>query len=115
MISQEDMPNIFWAEEVGNAADVRNSMRSAHIKKRTVYELVTLINIRNNHLRVFGCKAWFHIQKKKWNKLSEKDIWGALISWFESVVYNIWLPQQSLAVKVDLLCFEEKGFHPSEW
>src|ERR1700723_741250 len=55
----------FWVEAVRTAAHVRNRCPLRVIDWKTPHQMVTGRVLDISYLRIFGCKAYIHVPKKK--------------------------------------------------
>ena len=61
MLNRARLPASFWAEAAFNAVYVRNRCPTRAVKDRTPYEVWTGHKPSIDHLRVFGCLAYVHV------------------------------------------------------
>ena len=61
MLHRARLPATFWAEAAFNAVYVRNRCPTRAVKGRTPYEVWTGHKPSIDHLRVFGCLAYVHV------------------------------------------------------
>ena len=61
MLHRARLPASFWAEAAFNAVYVRNRCPTRAVKDRTPYEVWTGHKPSIDHLRVFGCLAYVHV------------------------------------------------------
>ena len=74
------LPKRLWAEAMATACYLRNLTPSVD-KQKSPYEIWTGHRQSVKHLRVFGCVAYVHIDKKKRDKLEENAIRGIFVGY----------------------------------
>jgi transposase InsO family protein len=63
MLHRARLPPSFWAEAAHNAVHVRNRCPTRAVKGKTPYEMWTGNKPSIDHLRVFGCLAYVHVDE----------------------------------------------------
>ena len=61
MLSHSKLPNSFWGEAIRTSIDLIKFSISVPLKWDVPKRVWTRKNISYDHLRVFGCRAFFHI------------------------------------------------------
>ena len=102
----------FWAEALKCASYIRNRIStSAHVNRKTPYEMLfdRVPNISN--LRVFGCDAFVHIPIHKKNKLGPKARKGTFIGYEDnSPMYKVLMWDSMKVERSRNVTFDEGSF-----
>lgn len=80
LLFQSSLPIKFWGESILTAAHLINRTPSRVLKGKTPYELIYGAHPAYENLRVFGCLAFAHRQKKRWRQVSVSKE-EMLVSW----------------------------------
>eukprot|EP00252_Welwitschia_mirabilis_P028029 TRINITY_DN992_c0_g1_i5.p1 TRINITY_DN992_c0_g1~~TRINITY_DN992_c0_g1_i5.p1 ORF type:complete len:816 (+),score=171.97 TRINITY_DN992_c0_g1_i5:277-2448(+) len=93
MVAGAGLSKSFWAEAVVTAAYLVN--RSPHSSINGVPEILWKgKNVSYQHLRVFGCEAYMHIQKENRTKLQERAKRCIFVGYGEDALgYRLWDPE----------------------
>lgn len=73
LLFQSDIPIQFWGEAILNVAHLINRTPSSALKGKTPYEVIYGTIPTYDHLRVFGCLAFAHNQKRDGDKFSARS------------------------------------------
>ena len=63
MLSNANLPNVFWAEEVAIAVHVINRLPNKKLDSKVIEEIWYGKPPSYKHLKVFGCEAFCHVPK----------------------------------------------------
>lgn len=80
MLLQANLPKEFWGEAVTTATYIQNRLPTKATDK-TPYELWNNRKPNLKHLRVFGCKVFYYINKQKRKKLDSKAKEGVFLGY----------------------------------
>lgn len=111
MLKQVGFSNNFWAKAFSTAVNLENRTLVASLKFKTPYKIWHGHSPTYNHLRVFGCLAYIHISKERWE--------GKFADYQESHHnYGVYLLNEkqivcSHNVVFNESCFPLKGAHKS--
>ena len=72
MLSEAKLPKHFWGEALYTAVHVINLSPTVALDSEAPDKIWFGKNVRYDHLRVFGCKAFVHIPKDERSKLDAK-------------------------------------------
>jgi hypothetical protein len=73
MLHTAQLPNMYWIEAIFTACYLQNCSYTLALDNTTPFELWTSIKPNISHLRIFGCKGFFHIPDEKRTKLEVKS------------------------------------------
>ena len=74
ILSEVGLLQKFWAEAIATTCYLINRSPTSTLVDKTPMEAWSGHKPSLRHLRVFGCKAYAHVQKKKRTKLDNKSI-----------------------------------------
>ena len=72
LLSQAQLPRTFWGEALSTVVHVLNLTPCVPLQFDVPDRVWIGNDVSYNHLRVFGCKAFFHIPKYERSKLDMK-------------------------------------------
>ena len=72
ILSEAKLPKHFWGEALYTAVHVINLSPAVALNSEVPNKIWFGKNVRNDHLRVFGCKAYMHVPKDERSKLDAK-------------------------------------------
>ena len=76
MLSEAKLPKHFWGEALYNAMHVINLSPAVALNAEVSDKVWFGKNVKYDHLRVFGCKAYVHVPKDERSKLDAKTRLG---------------------------------------
>lgn len=85
MLKDANLPDNLWAEAVNCAAYALNRTTCKRTPKSTPYERWFGIKPNVSNLRVFGCTAYLHIEKKFRGKLDSKSKRAVFVGYCDKV------------------------------
>lgn len=114
-------PASLWPEMYKTAAYILNRSPTQVLAWETPYgELQKLLGVQDykpdvSHLRVYGCRAYVHIQnRKKLDRLEPRAQIGYLIGYNSTNIFRIWIPQlDRVIVSRDVVFDETKTYDPA--
>ena len=74
MLQGKQISNGFWAEAVNTVVYLKNISPTKKLEFQTPFEVFNGYKPQVKHLRIFGCKAFFHIPKHDRRKLDAKSL-----------------------------------------
>ncbi|GBN50135.1 Copia protein [Araneus ventricosus] len=96
--SEANLPQRFWAEAAMTAMYLQNRLPTK-AKKKTPYELWTNRKPDLSHIRVFGCKAYAYIQKRRCGNLDSQAVEGIFLGYdYRSKGYGIYLGDNKIMI-----------------
>jgi hypothetical protein len=111
MLADAQLPEMFWADAVGQANYLRNRSPVSG-SKLTPYELLYGRTPDLSRMRVFGCMAHVHIPKDLRTKLDKKSEPGVLVGVdLEAKQYRVWIDGRSKSYR-DVVCDETVAAWP---
>ena len=110
MLIDAGLPNVFWAEAMHAANELRNLLPTSQ-RKKIPNHAYTGIQPSVAHLRIFGSIVHVHIPKEKRIKSDIKRAWtGIFLGYTESTKkYRIWSPQQRSIHEVSSVTIDESA------
>ena len=112
MLHAKGLPKVFWAEALATAVYIRNRVTSRSIEKGTTPFHHWHGNTPNlAHIRVFGCRCWYGVQKSKLKKLDSRAREAVLIGYADkSKAYKLWDPElKKVIVSRDVVFAEDES------
>ena len=73
MLSEAKLPNHYWGEALYTVVHVLNLTPTVALNSEVPDKIWFGKNVKYDHLRVFGCKAFMHIPKDERSKLDAKS------------------------------------------
>jgi len=110
MMQSKKLPNIYWDESIRIAVYILNRYPTRRLDKITPYEAWFERKPSLEHMRVFGCLAYVHINDEKRRKLDAKSKSCVFIGYCEhSKAYKFYNPKsQKIILLIDAI-FDEGG------
>ncbi|RDX85278.1 hypothetical protein CR513_33552, partial [Mucuna pruriens] len=90
MFSKAKLPKNFWGEALYIAVHVINLSPTVALNTKVPNKIWFGKDIKYDHLRVFGCKAFVHVLKDKRSKLDMKTR-QCIFIWYGHDEYGYWL------------------------
>jgi hypothetical protein len=115
MIHDQSLPMNLWAESCMTPMYVQNRSPHQILKNITPEEAFTGVKLEIVHFRIFGCRVYFHVPKKKRSKIDPSGRKGTFIGYNEaSKEYRIYIPgQRQIEIRKDVTFEEEITFQRS--
>lgn len=100
MLSEAKLPKHFWGEALYTAMHVINLSPAAALNAEVPDKIWFGKNVRYDHLRVFGCKAYVHVPKDERSKLDAKTRQCIFIGYGQDEFgYKLFDPVEKKAVR----------------
>ena len=97
----------FWVLAMETAVYVRNRVHSRSVSG-VPYELFWGKKAPLDHLRVFGCPAYVHVDASRRLKMQDKAVEGVFVGYdTESTAYLVWLPEKRRLIRSRNVVFDE--------
>lgn len=107
MLIGPNLPKCLWAEAMATACYLRNLTPSVE-KDKSPYEIWTGHRPNAKHLKVFGCIAYAHINKKNRDKLDENARKGIFVGYRQTTKqYRIFDPKNRKIIESSHVTFKE--------
>ena len=108
MLRMANLPKSFWGEAVCTAVYLINRLPSVPLDFDIPEKVWKGRDISYSHLRVFGCKAFMHIQKEQRTKLDDKSMPCIFVGYGdEEFGYRLWDPIKKKVVRSRDVVFHE--------
>jgi hypothetical protein len=116
MLHGRSLPLCFWAEAVSTAVYLKNRSPTKAVKGMTPYEAWFGKKPSVGHLRVFGCKAFAHINAGLRRKLDAKSRPCVFIGYDpNSIAYRLYDPiDKKLIISRDVIFIESDSLYPTQ-
>ena len=93
MLHDQDLPMYPWAEAARTTVYVHNCTPHKVLKNKKPKDVFFGKKPEVNHLRIFSCPVYIHIQKEKRTKLEPSGKKGIFVGYNESLkAYRIYFP-----------------------
>ena len=93
MLHDQDLSMHLWGEAFTTAVYVRNHTPYRVLENKKPKEVFSSKKPKFNHIRIFGCPVYIHIQKEKRTNLYPSRKKGIFVGYSESSIsYKIYLP-----------------------
>jgi hypothetical protein len=113
MLSGVGLGHEFWAEEVGIACYLVNISPSLALVDKAPHEVWTGKKTSLEHIRVFGCDAYVHVQKENKSKLDNKSEKCIFIGYKDGMkCYKLWKLETKKTVYSQNVVFREIKYVP---
>ena len=110
MLKAKGLPNKYWAEAVNTAIYLLNRSPTKAVQHMTPYEAWFQRKPKIDHLKIFGCPAYYHVLPQNREKFDEKGEKCIFIGYSDhSKGYRLYNPNtQELIISRDVI-FDEGG------
>ncbi|KAG8480597.1 hypothetical protein CXB51_024789 [Gossypium anomalum] len=111
MLSNANLPKLFWAETASTACFLINRSPSVSIEKKTPQEVWSGNSANYSDLKIFGCPAYAHIDN---GKLESRSIKCVFLGYKAGVKgYKLWSPENRKVVISRDVVFDETTMLPN--
>ncbi|KAG8482489.1 hypothetical protein CXB51_024203 [Gossypium anomalum] len=111
MLSNANLPKLFWAEAASTACFLINRSLSVAIEKKTPQEVWSGNPANYSDLKIFGCPAYAHVDN---GKLELRSIKCVFLGYKASVKgYKLWCPENKKVVISRDVIFDEIAMLPN--
>lgn len=113
LISQANLPKVFWAEAIATAAYIRNRCPTKSLENVTPYESWFERKPNVSHFKTFGCKAYVLDKTATRGKFDQKSKEHIFLGYAtDAKAYRLWDPESRKIIKSrDVKVIEEQTDH----
>ncbi|MCO5600080.1 hypothetical protein L7F22_054188 [Adiantum nelumboides] len=108
MLAHASLPQSYWAEVCNTAVYIQNRSPTHALQDMTPFQAYYGRKPTVSHFRVFGCSAFVHIPKEKWQKLDFKSRKLLFLGYSaESDAYRLYDPDTRTTTVSRVVVFDE--------